>query len=790
MASWQAHFVSFVLRHTFKRRLARAKDAWHARAILNSGWFKTPRDVRITQTILGGVPGEWIECGAPSDVLLYLHGGGYFACSARTHRAYTTAFARLGFKVFAPDYRLASENPFPAAVIDAVAAYRAVRAEAGASTPVFIGGDSAGGGLALAAMVKLRDEGDALPTAAVLFSPLTDLAGTGKSRHTNDTRCAMFHGAGLARGAGFYLCGADPRNPLASPLYADLRGLPPLLIHVGADETLLDDSTQLAERARAAGVTVELKVWEAVPHVWQLFHPFVPEGRQSLVEASEFLKAAGAPAKGSGAAASQNVDVLIVGSGFAGLCMAIRLRRAGMNSFVILERAEDAGGTWRDNTYPGCACDIPSHLYSFSFECHADWSRMYPTQPEIWNYLKQCVEKYQLGPAIRFRSEVREAVFDEGAHLWRVRTLDGAAFTARSVVLAMGPLSRPAIPKLPGVERFRGRAFHSAEWDHAYDLRGKRVAVIGTGASAIQFIPQIAPDVAQLSVFQRTPPWIVPKMDRPIRGWERALFRWAPGYMWLFRKLLYWRQELLAVGFTVNPKFMKRIEQFARKHIARSIADPALREKVTPDYLIGCKRILISNDYYPALGRANVELVTEGIAEVREHSIVTADGKERAVDALIYGTGFRATDLLTPVRILGRDGIDLNDAWRDGFEAYFGITISGYPNLFMLVGPNTGLGHNSIVFMIEAQVNYVMQCLKLLREKGAAAMDLRPEVQAEFNRDLQERMKRTVWASGCKSWYLDARGKNTTLWPGFSFKYWMETRKVAAGDYGFWGNGE
>ena len=481
------------------------------------------------------------------------------------------------------------------------------------------------------------------------------------------------------------------------------------------------------------------------------------------------------------------LDALIIGSGFAGLCMAIQLRRAGMNSFLILERGADVGGTWRDNTYPGCACDIPSHLYSFSFERQTEWTRMYPTQPEIWDYLKRCVDKYSLGPAIRFRCELRKAVFDEETNLWRVETSQGEPFTARSLVLGMGPLSRPAIPKIPGLDRFEGRAFHSAEWDHSYDLRGKRVAVIGTGASAIQFVPQIAPEVAALHLFQRTPPWIVPKMDRPIHGWERFLFRWAPGYMCLFRNLIYWRQELLALGFTVNPKYMQRVEKFARKHIARSISDPVLRERVTPDYLIGCKRILISNDYYPALERANVELVTEGIAEVRAHSIVTADGKERPVDALIFGTGFRATDLLTPVRIVGRSGLDLNDAWRDGFEAYFGITITRFPNLFMLVGPNTGLGHNSIIFMIEAQVHYVMKCLELLRERGASAMDLRPEVQAQFNHDLQEQMKRTVWASGCKSWYLDERGKNTTLWPGFSFKYWLKTRKVMAGDYAFFG---
>jgi len=293
--SWQAHLVSFVLRHTFKPMLARAKDAQHARAILNSGWFWTPGDFRITQVTLGGIHGEWVEGRAASDagVLLYLHGGGYFACSARQHRPFTTAFAKRGFKVFAPNYRLAPENPFPAAVIDAVAAYRALRAEAGVSTPLFIAGDSAGGGLALATLLKLRDEGDALPAAAALFSALTDLAGTAESRETNDKRCAMFHGKGLARAAEFYLCGADPRDPLASPLYGNLKGLPPLVIHVGADETLLGDSTMLADRARAAGVTVELTVWAAVPHVWQMFRPFVPESGRSLAAAAEFLRRQG-----------------------------------------------------------------------------------------------------------------------------------------------------------------------------------------------------------------------------------------------------------------------------------------------------------------------------------------------------------------------------------------------------------------------------------------------------------------------------------------------------------------
>lgn len=480
------------------------------------------------------------------------------------------------------------------------------------------------------------------------------------------------------------------------------------------------------------------------------------------------------------------MQVLIIGSGFAGLCMAIHLRHADIESFAILEKGSDVGGTWRDNTYPGCACDIPSHLYSFSSECSPEWSRMYQTQPEIWDYIRRCVDKYDLRRFIRFESEVCEAVFDENESEWRVSTSRGETLTARVIASGMGGLSRPAYPRIPGLERFQGRAFHSAEWDHSYDLRGKCVGVIGTGASAVQFVPQIALEVARLHLFQRTPPWILPKMDRPIHEWDRALFRHLPGSMRLFRYFLYWRQELLALGFTVNPRYMKAVEKLARHHISTSISDDDLRRKVTPDYTPGCKRLLISNDYYdyyPALARPNVELVTEPIVEIREHGVVTADGNERPVDALIYGTGFRATDLLTPLRLIGRNGIDLNDAWRHGLEAYCGITVSEYPNLFLLVGPNTGLGHNSIIFVIEAQVKYVMKCLELMRERGAVAMEVRADVQARFNRELQEKMKRTVWASGCKSWYQDERGRNTTLWPGSSWQYWLRTRNVAPAEY-------
>jgi len=481
---------------------------------------------------------------------------------------------------------------------------------------------------------------------------------------------------------------------------------------------------------------------------------------------------------------SAEFEVCIIGSGFAGLCMAIHLRRRGI-SFVVLEQGSDIGGVWRDNIYPGCACDVPSHLYSFSFAAKTNWSRTYASQSEIWDYLKGLTDQYRLRPAIRFNSKVSEAVFDETNQLWDVRMQTGETLTAHVLISGIGLLSRPAYPKLPGLERFQGHTFHSARWDHGFELQGKRVAVIGTGASAIQFVPQIAPQVAQLHLFQRTPPWIVSRNDHPIGVWKQALFRWVPGYRRIIRYVIYWGLELRAFGFTRKPHLLKHAQKWARQHLEASVADPTLRAQLTPNYLLGCKRVLVSDDYYPAVTRSNVELITNGIAEVREHSIVGLDGKERPVDAIIYGTGFRDPSLLTPLRIIGRNGIDLNSAWRNGAEAYLGITVSGYPNFFMVVGPNTGVGHTSMVFMMEAQVHYVMKCLTLLRERATGVMELQSDAQARFNRKLQKQMERTVWKSGCRSWYLDENGKNVTLWPGFSCDFWIKTRRVETRDYIF-----
>jgi cation diffusion facilitator CzcD-associated flavoprotein CzcO len=423
------------------------------------------------------------------------------------------------------------------------------------------------------------------------------------------------------------------------------------------------------------------------------------------------------------------LDVLIAGAGFSGLGMAIKLREEGARSFLIIEKADDIGGTWYFNQYPGCACDIPSHLYSFSFDRNPEWSRMYSGRDEIQNYLKDCAQRYGLMPSLRLNSAMREATWDDSASLWRVTASDGSTYKARVLVSAVGALHVPKYPEIKGLEKFAGPKFHSTYWDASVQLAGKRVAVIGTGASAIQFVPEIAPQAGRIFLFQRTPPWIVPKQDFAISDRWRRRFRSVPLLGWMFRTALFWLYEMRVFSFLSAGWTRKRAAKIAREHLETQVPDSNLRAALTPQYEFGCKRVLISNDFYPALQRPNVELVTEAIAEVREHSIVTTDGIERPVDVLIYGTGFRATEPLLGSRVTGRNGLELHAAWKGRISAYLGVTVSGFPNFFILLGPNTGLGHNSVVLMSEAQIGYVMGCLRLMRRRGSQVITLKPGVQ-------------------------------------------------------------
>ena len=477
--------------------------------------------------------------------------------------------------------------------------------------------------------------------------------------------------------------------------------------------------------------------------------------------------------------------VAIIGAGFSGLGMAIALVKSGRRDFVILEKAAGIGGTWRDNTYPGCACDVPSHLYSFSHDLNPGWSRMYPQQAEILAYQNTVADRYALRPHIRTGAKVTELRWDEENALWTLTTEDRRTFRARAVVSGMGGLHIPAWPDLPGMADFEGPSFHTSHWDHATDLADKRIAVIGTGASAIQVVPAIAPKVAKLTLFQRTPPWVVPKGDRPMSTLERSLFRHIPFVQQVYRWVIYAMNEVRAIGFTRQPERMVRGEDDGRAHIARQIQDPQLRAKVTPNYRIGCKRVLISNDYYPALTRDNVTLETDPIVAITPEGVRLHDGREIAVDVIIYATGFKPFDMMESTTIIGRNGRNLGAEWGQSPQAHKGITVSGYPNLFFLMGPHTGLGHNSIIYMIESGIRYVMDALETLDRRGAAALDVRPEAQSAFVADVRERLKGTVWATGCRSWYMNADGEVPTLWPDFTFRYRRLTARLDAANYEF-----
>lgn len=473
----------------------------------------------------------------------------------------------------------------------------------------------------------------------------------------------------------------------------------------------------------------------------------------------------------------EECTAVVVGTGFAGLGMAIRLKEAGIHDFVVLEQAADVGGTWRDNHYPGCACDVQSHLYSFSFEPWPHWTRDFASQEEILEYLRHCARKYRVLPHVRFGARVVRAAWDEPSGRWNVHTSDGRLFRTRVLIPGCGPLSRPRLPDIPGLASFEGKTFHSARWDHSFDLTGKRVAVVGTGASAVQIVPSIAPRVGRLFVYQRTAPWVMPKPDGPIPAWRRAAYARVPVAQKLARARIYWTRELLALGFVVEPRIMELGARLGRWYLAKSVADLELRARLTPDYTMGCKRVLPTNDYLPALQRENVELVTSRIAEVRAHAVRTVDGVERPVDAVVLATGFEAAEQVAPFEVRGRGGRELDEQWRDGAEAYLGSTVSGFPNLFLLVGPNTGLGHSSMVFMIESQIAYVIDALRKMKARGWKAVDLKADAQSRYSAAIQQRLKDTVWSSGCMSWYLTRSGKNTTMWPGFTFEFRRRTRR-------------
>jgi cation diffusion facilitator CzcD-associated flavoprotein CzcO len=474
--------------------------------------------------------------------------------------------------------------------------------------------------------------------------------------------------------------------------------------------------------------------------------------------------------------------VVVVGAGFGGIGMAIALRQAGIRDFLVVDKGGGPGGTWRDNTYPGAACDVPAHLYSFSFR-PGRWSGRFPPQREILDYLCRLAQEHDLGPHLRFGSGVASCRFDERRALWHITLGNGETIQASAVVSAVGQLNRPALPGIAGRADFAGPSWHSARWDHGADLTGKRVAVVGTGASAIQFVPEIAKTAARVDVYQRTPPYVLPKTDRQYRQAEQALYDRFPVLRKADRLRIFLYGELLTSGFVLSPKMLAAPMQLWRRQLRTQITDPHLRARCVPDYVMGCKRVLFSNDWYPALARPNVELVTEPIERIVPDGVVATGGVTRRADVIVYGTGFRTLDFLAPMQVTGLDGRRLDAAWHAGAEAYLGISVAGFPNFFMLYGPNTNLGGNSILYMLEGQIGYVAGALRALDTDGLDWIDVRPDVQRSFNTWVAAASHASVWESGCRSWYTTASGRNTNNWPDHTFLYRHRVRRFDLGKY-------
>ena len=752
---------------------------------------RVPRTVSFEAAQAGGVAGEWVRRRdappARTGVMLYLHGGAFCIGSPATHRSLTGRLAlATGLPVFALDYRLAPEHRFPAALDDALAAFRALRAEG----PVFLAGDSAGGGLALATALALRDAGSPRPAALVLFSPWVDLAAHG-SPATEPPGEAMLSQAWANACAAHYLGdagGVPADSPWVSPLRADLRGLPPTLIQAGTDELLHGQALQLHEALKAARVDVRCEITARRWHVFQAHGGALRSADEAITRVARFLLGplGAATAQASATAAStpsrpSRHEVVILGAGMSGLCMAVQLKRAGMHDFVILEKQDGLGGTWWDNTYPGAHVDVPAPVYSFSFAPNPGWKQRFAAAPEIQAYMQQVAERHGLLAHLRLATRLSEARFDEATGHWHFATDHGDTLQARFFVCSTGPLNQLRWPDIPGLADFQGKRVHSARWDHSHDMTGERVAVIGTGSTASQLVSPVADKARQLHVFQRTANWVMPRLDRRYTGFDRLLAHFPP-YAGLVRWA--WMQvlELGRRGFDEGTLARRGMLQTAAVHLRRQVPDAVMREKLTPPYPLGCKRIIYSNDFYPALMQPHVELVTQAIERITAHGIVTADGREREIDTLVCATGFDAVHLLSSLQVTGTQGQTLRQAWSSGPEAYRGITVAGFPNMFLMLGPNTGTGHTSTLLYIEPEVAHALACMKAVRAGGHRWIDVRPEVMAEHNRQLQSRLDGSVW-SQCRSWYRMESGRIVALFPGFTREYVQGLRQLNLDDY-------
>jgi cation diffusion facilitator CzcD-associated flavoprotein CzcO len=476
-------------------------------------------------------------------------------------------------------------------------------------------------------------------------------------------------------------------------------------------------------------------------------------------------------------------EIIIIGSGFGGIGLGMNFQKSGIENYVILERESEMGGTWWRNTYPGAAVDVQSHLYSFKSEPY-NWSRLFALQPEILDYTNYLIYKYDLKKRTHCNKNVVKAEFDEDKCEWVVFIEDGSVYKAPILINSSGSLSQPSIPPIKGKENFKGRSFHTSRWDHSFDYTNKKVAVIGTGASSVQVVPAIASKVKDLYVFQRTPHWILPRPDRKLSKPEQKFIHILPIITNFYRELMYWKLEARMLAFKGNMMIIKYFQRTAEKFLKKSIPDSELRKKLTPDFILGCKRVLLSNDYFSTLLRENVNLETDGIDQINENGLLTKTGNQIDVDLIVYATGFFASENNIPYPVIGRNKLSIQDSWKDGAHAYLGTVVPSFPNFFILVGPNTGIGHTSALHIMESQIAYLMEAISAMRQNKWKTIEIKEDVEYEYNDKIQKQLSKTVWQTGgCKSWYQNESGRNTTLYPNYSFVFRKAASKFKMQDH-------
>jgi len=782
-----------VLRFTVKPRLSPSVPIHAQRRHLERyvALARLPKGGRIERATVGGVDGEWVHPPQPpvkAGRVLYLHGGAFCVGSPATHRALTAKLARdAGLPVFAADYRLAPEHPFPAALDDALAAYRALRSDG----PVIVAGDSAGGTLALLLAQALRDRGDAPPACLLLLSPLADTTLNGMPDSVPGE--VLLWKRWVAAGIGHFRAALAADDPRVSPMHAPLAGLPPTIVQWGSDELFASGCSTLVAALRAAGVSVQDDITTGRWHVFPLHAGTLPSADAAIGRLARFavphLEAATPPRV-------RTHEVVVLGAGMSGLCMLRTLKHGGLHDVVAFEKTPGLGGTWWDNRYPGAQVDVPAPAYAFSFAPNADWPQRFADAAHIHAYQEALAAREGLLGHLHLGTAIESATWDEAAARWRLRTSKGDTIESRFFVCSTGPLSQPRWPGIPGLDGFQGLKLHTARWpadDHALD--GKRIGVIGTGSTAVQLIPKLAARAEHLSVFQRTPNWVLPRLERRYRFFDRWLMR-VPGYAPMVRlawaAFLEWGRRGFDEG-TAMRRLMLFLARWQRerqlrgavKHRAADADRPdadALIAALTPPYPLGCKRIIYANDYFPCFARPDVDLVTGAITQVTANGIVTADGREHPLDALVCATGFQTVNLLASITITGRDGITLTQAWRDGPEAYRGTSVAGFPNFFLLLGPNTATGHTSTLFYIEAAAAHARAAMRRVAAGGHRAIEVRDTAMRDHNAALQARLAGSVWTR-CSSWYRLDSGRVAAIFPGFTPEYVRGTRRPDWRDY-------